>query len=298
MKKKHGKAKHTPTAYTWDAQTGEINGRAEPKAQKLGGSEAMREIYERGVGAIASKLCSASPGESAGADNAAASALPPFVLLPQCTWMRALLRGGHTSAHSDVGFFLRRTDELRKLYAEHPQFRPSRHASAAVSRCAADLCCAQSSDDSELHRCICCGSSFHGACQDSLPRWLESQQPRSAQAPLDMARWHCDECLNAASPLYTCWMPLTDLAADSSRLKVVPRSHKLQGYEHMQAAEDGDTLPGGFDVQQQHEWLTAPADMRAGDIVLFSWKLIHAASQHTHDQLRLSLDTRIAIQHI
>jgi ectoine hydroxylase-related dioxygenase (phytanoyl-CoA dioxygenase family) len=101
-------------------------------------------------------------------------------------------------------------------------------------------------------------------------------------------------------------MPLTDLAGKASRLQVLPRSHRLAGYERMQTdatdgrEHDADLLPADFERSKlrQHNlsWVTAPADMKAGDVILFNWKLIHSATEHKDaKQPRLSVDTRIAL---
>jgi hypothetical protein len=78
---------------------------------------------------------------------------------------------------------------------------------------------------------------------------------------------------------------------------VLPASHRhLQsGYERPLSDDDGDILPAGFSAAQaEGEWRTAPSDMRAGDIILFNAKLIHAATPHAEQHFRLSLDTRMA----
>ena len=289
-------------ALAWDARTGEIGGVPVKAAKQLGCSEAMTALYDTGMKAFATALCSSSD---------AAQEQLPFVLLPQCTWMRALLRGGSTQAHSDVGYFLRRTDVLCDLYQRHPHSRFSSldpkivaAAVAAATRCGAGMCQSEGAA-SQLYPCVRCERLFHWECQESLPAWLPVEQlpsgsrrirSASKSIPLSMERWHCDGCLDSPSDLYTSWMALTDLCAQSSRLQLVPGSHALEGYDRMQAADDGDILPAGYDAEaERHKWVTVPADMRAGDLVLFNWKLIHAATVHEEPRLRGSMDTRIFI---
>jgi ectoine hydroxylase-related dioxygenase (phytanoyl-CoA dioxygenase family) len=97
-------------------------------------------------------------------------------------------------------------------------------------------------------------------------------------------------------------MPLTKLDAQTSRLKLLPGSHVLKGYERMQTNKEGDAdlLPSGFNAANIKEkglkWITVPIGMQAGDIILFNWKLIHSATKHTDaEHPRLSVDTRISL---
>jgi ectoine hydroxylase-related dioxygenase (phytanoyl-CoA dioxygenase family) len=80
-------------------------------------------------------------------------------------------------------------------------------------------------------------------------------------------------------------------------LKVLPRSHmEVKGYRSMQSQGSGDELPGEYRADSNAAgWVSAPANMKAGDLIIFNWKLIHAASAHKQHSLRLSLDTRIAL---
>ena len=285
-----------PKAFAWDALTGveSHSGEVDWQAQQVGRSESMRALYSEGMQRFAETLfASSSERRGQAAEQPAASAVP-FVLLPQCTWMRALRVGGKTHAHSDIGFFLRRTDHLRQLYDKNHAFREqhAQQADAALPSCGFTEC-SMGADVVPTHRCIRCLRLFHAPCQVSLRLWL------GARPQLEMSRWHCDECLNAPSFefMFTCWTPLLDLTAQSSRLQVLPASHRqLQaGYECPLSDDDGDILPAGYSTAAaQDEWRTAPADMRAGDVILFNAKLIHAATPHAEKHLRLSLDTRMA----
>jgi len=236
----------------------------------LGHGDAMTALYVGGVNEFMTKLCSVSETSS-------------FQLLPDCTWMRAVLRGGSTTAHSDVGYFIRRTDcvvNLIKHWKADDRIERER-------RCDADGCLLE---DPKLYACVSCRYWFHRDCQNSLTTWLSD-----ASLSEHVHRWYCDDCLNAPSSLYTCWMPLTDLTEGSSRLQLISGSHTLGGYDRMQRAGNGDELPADYTATyaESAKWLTVPANMKAGDLVLFNWKLIHAASKHQHEQLRMSLDTRI-----
>jgi len=263
---------------TWDAQTGVLSGGRENEAAKaLGCGDAMKALYVTGVHNFMTELCSSQ--------EAAAAAAPTFQLLSDCTSMRAVLTGGKTSIHSDIGFFLQRTDCVVDVYKRLPP-------TARSGVCAAEMCQSDGPDE-QLYACARCGRSHHRTCgQTSLLAWLGDKSLSKC-----MHRWHCDECLNAPFPFYTCWMPLTDLTEESSRLELIPGSHAKQGYDRMQAAGDGDDLPGDCtnDHAASSQWLAAPANMLAGDLVLFNWKLIHAASVHQDAQLRMSLDTRMVM---
>ena len=279
---------HTTKSYTWVAHSGERDGLADERVRAVGTGAAMKELLCAGVEAVAKKLCSSS--DAAAAAAAPQSTLRSYVLLPDCTQMRALLRQASTVPHTDLGYYLRRTNILCKLYAEHSEFRSNRRASAAAQSCAATPCKEEHDAIGEMHFCAKCATPFHAQCQASLDRWVK--------AGLLAARWHCDECLQEPSPLYTCWMPLTELSEKASRLMVLPRSHQRGDYTRMQTAGDHDELPGEMDGNLHAPgWLTAPADMRPGDLILFNVKLLHAASKHHDERMRLSLDTRIVIAH-
>jgi len=268
------KGKSQARSRMWDARTGVSGDQEDKDARILGCGDAMTALYMDSMQEFMAKLCSSQE---------ASAAAPSFRLLSDCTWMRAVLTGGKTSMHADIGYFLRRTDRVVDFYKKQP---PTARSDGG---CAQGMC----QLDAQLYACACCGRSYHRACgQTSLLAWLGDKSLSKY-----MHRWHCDECLNAPSPFYTCWMPLTDLTPKSSRLQLIPGSHKKQGYDRMQPAGDGDELPGECtsDDAASSQWITVPADMKAGDLVLFNWKLTHAASIHKDAQLRMSLDTRICI---
>jgi hypothetical protein len=273
-------------ARAWDARSGtlSINGSRSADAKTVGNSSEMERLYQQHMHELCAKLCSSSSEAR-------------FALLPECTWMRALMAGGQTEAHSDVGFFLRQTDRLTNLYRDHSELFDSQLSAAAASdaaplSCHSHMCQASGEQEKQLHSCACCRKAFHAGCEPSLSNWL-------ADPLLVAPRWHCDACLEAPSLLYTCWMPLLDLTAQSSRLQVLPGSHRLQGYNRMQPISNGDVLPADYHecpAFPRMDWCTAPADMRAGDLILFNWKLIHASNKHNDSCLRLSLDTRCALR--
>jgi len=294
----------------WDAQTG-VNSkthRASKKALAVGNSEEMRQLYVHAVSTLCHQLLRVESGSSSRSSHRVsskhkASASPghsisaaTHVLLSDCTWMRVLRTNGCTRPHSDLMYFLQHTDRLWKIYQQHPPCRSavaeerssrSQAEIAAACACSADRC---SSDAVEAFECAACRRAYHLVCCPSLSVW------RASGAPIH--RWHCDECVNAPSPFFTCWMPLTSLNADASRLQVLPGSHRLRGYERMQPDDGGDMLPGDYTpahaAHTAADWRTAPADMAAGDCIIFNFKLVHAATEHRSTQPRLSVDTRIA----
>jgi len=292
-------------ALAFDALTG-VKSSTQQKsslAQAAGNSAAMQALYCASVKKLCENLCTVEPA-AADAHAGKAERAPSFTRMPECTWMRVVSKSGKTPQHSDLMFFLRQTNRLLEVYqrAPHHQLavaaaaiaqRTARSASAANEQqqpreCSAEGC--KSSASAELVACAACKSLFHPACQPSLLSWGD----------LPLHRWHCSQCVNAPSPFYTCWMPLTDLSAESSRLQVLPASHRqVAGYERMLDIDGGDVLPGDYTEAKAAElkscWVTAPADMKAGDVILFNWKLIHAATAHTDTDSRLSVDTRIAM---
>jgi hypothetical protein len=295
---------HT-AAVAFDAQTGHTSTIAaqnlSASAQRAGNSEEMTNLYENCVKELCQKLCTVEPdaaaaGTSAGA--AAAMRAPSFTPMPQCTWMRVVSKRGQTPEHSDLMFFLRQTDYLLDVYRDHPHVQRAVAAAAQAaaataaqrSKCCADKC--KASIRAKLLVCAACRLQFHSSCQRSSKHFGDEDQKR---------RWHCDQCVNAPSPFYTCWMPLTDLGDKVSRLQVLPRSHLLAGYERMQKRNhDADLLPGDYTSAKLDEfgleWATAPHNMKAGDVILFNWKLIHAATSHEDTEYpRLSVDSRLAL---
>ena len=291
--RKQQQQQQLPTSWAWDAETGVLDGKEDEKAKSLGLSDAMRKLYADEVTQFARKLC----GNSAGALKRS------FTVLTQCTWMRALREGGSTAEHSDLGFFLRRTDHLVEYYcrqADGASLAEDAAAAAAAAATAAVACCSSTKNTSigrkgspqPQYTCARCKHAFAAAKQKSLSLWL-----KNAELSAHMTRWHCDQCLEEPTPFYTCWTPLVDLKPESSRLQVLPLSHRtVSGYTQMKSAGSGDELPRGYSAGSRAEWVTAPADMRAGDLILFNWKLIHSATLHKDSCLRLSLDTRIVLE--
>ena len=94
--------------------------------------------------------------------------------------------------------------------------------------------------------------------------------------------------IGGSTETISCWVPLGDIPEQVGGLKLLPGSHKA-GFLRPREAEG----PGGHavDVDPTLEW--HQSDYRAGDMLLFKSLTIHgAASNHTPDVLRLSMDFR------
>jgi len=298
-------AKRAPrVSWAWDAETGELDGRSNDAARRLGCSSSMRQLYVDEVTRFMRALCGdrdeaaeAATAPAAASASSSASARS-FTVLSQCTWMRALRQSASTQEHSDLMFFLRRTDHLVDYYRSaesHAHAHGSHadsHADAAPAPCSSSKGSKRGGSRQQQQQ-LCARGCGRAVSAASLQKWLSDSDLRA-----HTYRMHCDECVEDELPFYTCWMPLMDLSAASSRLRVLPYSHvRVGGYARMLDVGNGDELPGDYDAAAvpAADWRTAPPDMRAGDLILFDWKLIHAASPHTDTCLRVSMDTRVAV---
>jgi ectoine hydroxylase-related dioxygenase (phytanoyl-CoA dioxygenase family) len=108
-------------------------------------------------------------------------------------------------------------------------------------------------------------------------------------------------CCDVPLDHITCWIPLHDLDSQDSRLKLVPGSHKLGGYFRPDAKGSKGLLPGGWKQSIEATALKwcAPDRISAGDVILFNWRTIHAATKHgKKGEYRFSVDTRVKLNHI
>ena len=112
--------------------------------------------------------------------------------------------------------------------------------------------------------------------------------------PTSLAReWHCHICIDSFLPFYTCWIPLTNITGADGRLVILPGSHKLRGYNT--PIEDG-LLPGEYTEEYAKAKSTVwqwPTQIGMGDVILFNFKTIHAATKNIGGRFRLSVDTRV-----
>jgi len=95
-----------------------------------------------------------------------------------------------------------------------------------------------------------------------------------------------------ASGMCTCWMPLNDYTVADGTLAVCEGSHHLSDADTGEYGVDFKTeLPPSFD-EFNTDAVWRSTDFRAGDLVIFDIRLVHASTVNTSDRFRLSMDTR------
>lgn len=102
--------------------------------------------------------------------------------------------------------------------------------------------------------------------------------------------------------LFTCWTPWGDLALKQGTLAILEGSHRLPAWEKVHQTYgkmdvDRDHVDGWFSNDPRHlaktyggQWKTT--NFRAGDVLIFSMRTIHASLTNTTRTFRLSSDTR------
>ena len=81
------------------------------------------------------------------------------------------------------------------------------------------------------------------------------------------------------------WMPMVDITSENGALRVVPGSHNIGPLEHQGGPESGFRL-------DPHEWpITrgSPLYARAGDVVFFSYLLVHGSMPNLSEGRRTAL---------
>ena len=115
--------------------------------------------------------------------------------------------------------------------------------------------------------------------------------------------------------LYTSWVPVGDIDLDLGGLIVLENSHKIEWIQNTYAKKDVDTYCSNFaDAESRASgkkswdgslskqpatlrekcggrWLTA-GQFRAGDLLIFGMKTVHASLDNPSRRLRLSSDSR------
>ncbi len=104
-------------------------------------------------------------------------------------------------------------------------------------------------------------------------------------SPAQTTRPHQDRFYLPDCPtLWTAWVPLVDTPLELGPLGVVPGSHRLGRWPHLDALT-------GIDVAADVCWATGAVE--AGDLVLFGTDTVHCAWSNVSPQLvRLALDIR------
>ena len=102
--------------------------------------------------------------------------------------------------------------------------------------------------------------------------------------------------------LFTCWTPWGDLTLDQGTLAILVGSHRLPGWQKVQDTYgrmdvDRDHVEGWFSNDPRHlattyggQWATT--EFRAGDVLIFGMRTIHASLTNVTPTFRLSSDTR------
>ncbi len=102
--------------------------------------------------------------------------------------------------------------------------------------------------------------------------------------------------------LFTCWTPWGDLTLDQGTLAILVGSHRLPAWEKVHQTYgkmdvDRDHVAGWFSNDPRHltttyggQWATT--EFRAGDVLVFGMRTIHASLTNTTRTFRLSSDTR------
>jgi len=102
--------------------------------------------------------------------------------------------------------------------------------------------------------------------------------------------------------LYTCWVPLGDVPIEQGTLALCVGSHNLPGFQKLRDTYgkmdvDRDRVGGWFtndplEITQKFGGKWATTNFRAGDVIIFGMWTMHASTNNTTDQYRLSCDTR------
>lgn len=102
--------------------------------------------------------------------------------------------------------------------------------------------------------------------------------------------------------LYTCWIPLGNVAFDQGPLAILVGSHKGDGFQRVRDTYgrmdvDRDNVEGWFSSDPLEmvdryggKWHTS--DFKAGDVVVFGMYTMHASLVNTTNRYRLSCDVR------
>jgi len=95
-----------------------------------------------------------------------------------------------------------------------------------------------------------------------------------------------------ANGMFTCWLPLGDYNIAQGALAVCEASHLLKGFtDGAYSTETKVELPRDFEkFKETATWRSTT--FRAGDVVVFDIRLVHASTENTTTRFRISMDTR------
>lgn len=126
-------------------------------------------------------------------------------------------------------------------------------------------------------------------CDKAYHTWCLS--PPLSGLPKRHLHWFCPRC--AVRPaLGSLWVPLQDVSLEEGGLCVVPTSHRgLSDYDVIWRETE---LPASYFSEARHmSWHVG--SYQAGDVVIFDWMLVHAATINRTHTPRISIDTRWSI---
>jgi hypothetical protein len=219
----------------------------------------------------------------------------PYTALTDCTWLRAKGSGETTPEHVDYFYFANNTKIFSTSYIEKKMNSMMIGSDDEEDE---EEDSSESEAEEGSHTCKLCHDSKHAAttvicdiCDHGYH--LSCLKPQLFEVPKEDC-WNCYECRNQSFNYWTCWIPLGDLTANDGRLALIPESHNTYGGYTAPRKLEEELIPSEYTKQEERtaKWVI-PTNIGRGDIILFNIKTIHAASQHTGDKFRLSIDTRI-----
>jgi hypothetical protein len=103
----------------------------------------------------------------------------------------------------------------------------------------------------------------------------------------------------------TTWVPFDDATTDLGALAVLPGSHRLPGFQRLQATygeldveRDNFDGTGWFGTDPREVAALAPGvpwrttDFAAGDVIMFGMRTLHCSTANVTDRVRISCDVR------
>jgi hypothetical protein len=120
-------------------------------------------------------------------------------------------------------------------------------------------------------------------------RHMGCLQPKLTTRPA--GHWLCPKCCPAE--FGSAWIALHDVPKSMGGLCVVPTSHQKLD-DPITPYRDDPEVPDAY-LRQGKQLPWHVADYKAGDVVIFDLRLIHAAGVNNTSTLRLSVEARWAI---
>lgn len=99
--------------------------------------------------------------------------------------------------------------------------------------------------------------------------------------------------------LFTCWTPLGDVYLNDGPIVLLPGSQHIDALEdtYWKADVDRDLIEGHFskdplEVVERYGGRWATTEFRAGDVLIFGMRILHASLANSSNRFRISVDTR------